>query len=280
MDRALPLCMFVGFYTISAAINAKLTKPPEYLPAKDYRDYQGQYVSILHSYMSVMLGLVVYIVEGGMRYEDPTSVLEVVAISNSLGYFIYDSIYAELFQIHDWPMRFHHLGALMACLSIFLSQMGGSVSMLGLVLTEISNPCILKRNLLKAEMKEETQEYVTYETMFAVLFILARVVIGTWYLLGVWGSSVNLVYKLTCCALYAVSLFWVFIILMKVVKKLKLNYSEGLLGWVAWGMFWIRHHKNVLLLSILVLSLAMPIIVTQVIRAQPARIYIDNFCVL
>ena len=150
--------------------------------------------------------------------------------------------------------------------------------MLGLILTEISNPCILKRHILKAMNQEHTFQFSVYENLFAFLFVFVRLVMGTWYLLRVWESQINEPYKLTVSALYAVSLFWIFIIITKFAKRLKDSKSK--LFVVYESLKWIRHHWLYLMALILMSSLVMPLICTQVFEAKMIELKVNSFVIL
>ncbi|CAG9315847.1 unnamed protein product [Blepharisma stoltei] len=281
MDRLSPVCVFFLFYFVIALIFSRLLNPPHYLTIKESKDYIGQHISIIHAYCGLLLATIVYFIEGGINYNAPTNYLHIIVFANSLGYFIYDSFYAEIFKLHDWPMRFHHVGALTALTGLYFAEYGGSAGVLGIILTEISNPCILKRHIMKAMCLEDTPRYNFYETTFAMLFVFSRVIVGTWYMLNVWASVITPVYKLTVSALFGVSLFWVFILVFMVVKKIEKNDdNRAFLKRIIWGINWIKHRKFVLLSSILLISLALPYILTQVMKVKFLQLRVDGFAIL
>jgi hypothetical protein len=40
-------------------------------------------------------------------------------VGHSLGYFIYDTIYAEYYGVHDMAMRLHHAGAIVGTTAVY-----------------------------------------------------------------------------------------------------------------------------------------------------------------
>jgi hypothetical protein len=131
MDRLSPLISFTCFYTILGVSNHFLTKAPSTLPLKKQRDYQGQHISLIHSVLSIIICLYVYLKEGGIDYLASTNqwhllVIGVIFTQHSLGYFFYDMVYAEVFSLHDWAMKTHHICVLLGGTVMYMAETGGS----------------------------------------------------------------------------------------------------------------------------------------------------------
>ena len=133
MDRLLRLLGFSCGYAVLAILNNRLNTPPSSLSPRKKRDFLGQHISFLHSINSIFLCLYVYISEGGLNYNAPTNDSHIIVISvtnkqHSIGYFFYDTIYAEIFQLHDWAMRIHHICVLAGGTIMLMADIGGSIS--------------------------------------------------------------------------------------------------------------------------------------------------------
>lgn len=179
MDQAPPIISSFIFYVICNFACYKFIKPPRYVHEKDYRDYFGLHVSVIHSVAAVIATITLYILEKGIHYNEPTNLMHIWVVGHSVGYFIYDMIYGEYYEINDWPMRFHHIGALITTGLMVFSPIGGSacacnIYTVGIFFTEVSNPCILMRNILRIKKLMHTAIYNFYETAFGIVFIIAR----------------------------------------------------------------------------------------------------------
>jgi hypothetical protein len=134
-NRAQTLAGFFTLYwIISAAIRYLVKAPPADVDDKQLHDFYGQHVSFFHSIVAVTAASAVYFYEGGADYESLTHprhilVMGVRAKQHSLGYFCYDLIYAEIYQVHDTAMRLHHVCVCLGGAIMFFSPVGGSVAM-------------------------------------------------------------------------------------------------------------------------------------------------------
>ena len=124
-----------------------------------------------------------------------------------------------------------------------------------------------------------SKKCVFYESTFAALFIFGRVFVGTWYVLNVWGSELSVFFKLTSSAIYSVSLFWVFVIMMKVMKKLK-GTKYRMMDYIFGGMDWLRKHKVFLIFGILVAAVGMPVFLSQILDLKFVNLKINGFSVI
>jgi hypothetical protein len=125
---------FVLYWVISAFVRHVVKEPPADVVGRELHDFYGQHVSFIHSTVGVAAALVVYFYEGGADYDAltlprHTLVLGVWPKQHSLGYFCYDLIYAEIYQVHDNAMRLHHVCVCFGGAIMFFSPVGGSVAM-------------------------------------------------------------------------------------------------------------------------------------------------------
>lgn len=201
-----------------------------------------------------------------------------------MGYFIFDSIYAEYYKLHDGAMRFHHVFALIALFTMYFSSIGGSASVgkqyiVGLWLTEISNPCVLKRHILRAKGEEESFTYNLYESLFVFLFIAGRILCGTWYLYKVWKSDINWMYKLMSSSVYSVTWFWIFVIITKALKKYSGTEDPSMKRLLS-VIRYLRQNKAALLAFILFVSFVVPTLLTQVLEIDFSKFEVGGFKVM
>ena len=181
-------------------------------------------------------------------------------------------------------MRFHHLFALIGLTTMYVSTIGGSSSIsniysVGIWISEISNPCILKRHILRSKGLENATSCIVYENLFAVIFIIARLGWGTWYLLNVWESDVNWMYVIVASSIHAVSLFWIFIIITKFLKKFS-GSSDLIVRRILQMMKALRNNKALLLVIIVLISFGIPLLLTQVLHLNFLRLEVDGFHIM
>ena len=146
-------------------------------------------------------------------------------------------------------------------------------------ISEISNPCILKRNILGAQGRENSTAYTVYENLFAVLFVSSRLGWGSWYLLNVWASIVSWMYKLVASCIYAVSLFWIFIIVTKLMKKFS-GTNNRVMRKILDFLKFLRQNKAVLLVVIVLISFGLPALLTQFLDIGILTLEADGFQIM
>lgn len=128
MDRISSLLFFTGAYSILCLFNITLQSPPSHLIGKKKWDFIGQYISLVHAITSVILSLYIYLIESGVHYSQATNSYHTLVISHSIGYFLYDMIFAEVTGIHDWAMRTHHCCILLGGTIMYMAETGGSAA--------------------------------------------------------------------------------------------------------------------------------------------------------
>lgn len=171
---SIPLTAGAVFYSI-INLSCRFTfEAPMHMDRKQRHDYYGQWVSLIHSIQAISLCIVSYIYSNGIDYTAKTDYLQVWTLGFSLGYFVYDFFYAEIYKLHDWPMRIHHLFVIAGGICLLTQDEAGALGPLCLFLTELSNPFMELRLILKGHKKQETDLYKIIENAFAVVFILNR----------------------------------------------------------------------------------------------------------
>lgn len=176
METGLFLPMIAGiiFYSLlNLGIRSSL-KIPLSLEGKDKFDFIGQHISLIHSIEAITMCIFSYTYSKGIDYYGETDYLQVITLAFSLGYFTYDMIYAEIYGVHDWPMRFHHIFVLAGGICLLSQTRGGAIGPICLFLTELSNPFLQVRLILKGRKMESTRLYKVNETIFGLVFIMNR----------------------------------------------------------------------------------------------------------
>lgn len=270
MDRVTPLITAFGCYAGICAGLYRVIEAPEGLTAlskpREYRDFYGQHVSFVHAWLAVLLSFCVYTFEGGVDYEALSNQHHIIVIANSLGYLLYDTCYAEYYKVHDTPMRLHHVFSLFGGFTLYFSAYGGSVAMVFILLGEISNPWIMKRNIMRTKGQQHYLMYSVYEYTFAVTFIVLRSIGAALIAYNVWLTPINIVAKLNLSALYGVGLFWCLVILNMLYSKLRSDKEQPGLGlWLLGCLVYpLKHHLMLVVVVLVVISTVIPIVLTQV----------------
>lgn len=134
VPRVAFVASFFVFYCIAALAVRKIVEaPPKDISVRELHDYYGQHISLTHSTIAVCSAICIIVYEGGMNYHLPTLprhtvVLAVSPNQNSLGYFCFDMLYAEVFSLHNTAMRLHHLCVLFGGFLLFFSPYGGPIA--------------------------------------------------------------------------------------------------------------------------------------------------------
>ena len=281
VDRLTPVALSITFYSFLGWIMHQTIQTPKSLiheyDRKEYYDYYGKHVSLIHSLLSLFLSLGNYFYGAGVHYNESFSQLQIYLFGHSIGYFLYDMVYAEVFQIHDWAMRAHHIGTLMGGIKIYFEPVGGSAALMCLVVTEATNPCILKRNILRTQGEENSSYFKFIESTFAIFFILTRFFFGTFLSYNMWTSQISLMVKFTVSTVYGVGLFWIFIILYKLAKLMK-QHDMGKGYWVT--MDFLKNHQLIFWIGLMIWSFVLPFFLVYYFECGPVLFIVNGFTIV
>jgi hypothetical protein len=164
---------FLFYSFLNIFISTRISIPPN-LNFMRSRDFIGQHISFIHSFLACLMSMVVYIRDQGIDYESDFSYKYILVLGHSMGYFTYDMIYAEIFGVHDLAMRFHHICVLIGGYTLYCQDKGGAIGVLCVGLTELSNPCMQIRLILKSRNEQDSTLYKIAELIFAVSFCFNR----------------------------------------------------------------------------------------------------------
>lgn len=128
----------------------------------------------------------------------------------SSSYFIYDTICMTIEGLMDKAMLIHHPLALLGVMLPLYENIQGNFVMHALFLTELSNPAMHFRHLLRLSGRIHTKAYELCELTFISLYFYARfIAVGpTIYKTQICGLNHPLV-KVSCLVLFVQSLFFI-----------------------------------------------------------------------
>ncbi|CAG9331818.1 unnamed protein product [Blepharisma stoltei] len=221
LDYLVPVLVSMLFYCGVNIVLHYVVIPPAKLSEREKKDYFGEHISLIHSVFAATLAFTVYYKEGGINYDTPITMAHIFVIGHSMGYFTYDAIYAELFGLHDWAMRFHHIFVILGGFPVYFSSNGGSLGITCCFLTEISNPAMQLRLILKSQGKTDTLLFKVSQFLFASIFLFNRGVFGTFINYNSWQYDLNFMISISISMLYGLSCFWNYVIILMLLKELK-----------------------------------------------------------
>ena len=258
-DVILPMAVGALIYSILNLYLKSTLSIPSDLSYKDGRNYIGIYVSFFHSLEAPILCILSYVYSGGIDYYAETDYLQVVTLGFSLGYFSYDGVYAEIYGLHDWPMRIHHICVIIGGLSLLTHPHGGAIGPVCLFITEVSNPFLQYRIILKLKKLDHTALAKIIQNAFAFIFIISRGFIGTAINYNVHQYPLPWIMKCMVSGVYGVSLFWIGIICSMVSKDFKGKKDLGLMQRVMIGASaMLKNNKTAVICAIITWSLFLP----------------------
>ena len=129
----------------------------------------------------------------------------------SCSYFIYDTVWMIIEGLMDTSMAIHHPLVLFGYLIPLYENTAGQFSLLALFFSEISNPPMHARNILRIAGRKLTKSYECCELVFITLYIYAR-------LLAIWPTvfsnfaceTNHVFFKISCAGLMCQSVYMIF----------------------------------------------------------------------
>lgn len=196
-----------------------------HLKRADWLDFRNRIVSIIHGVLVLVLSTYnTFFVHSGCG--EASTRLENVIMIIANGYFAYDFAAMAYLGILDMSMTIHHsicLAGLSACLYLGSS---GDVLVSSIFLSEISNPSMHTRNMLRLVGYRYTKAYEAAEVSYMILYIFGRLFSGLPLLYRTWICDANhIVVKLmgTTLVVYSVK----FMIQMVSILRARANeYAE------------------------------------------------------
>ena len=129
----------------------------------------------------------------------------------SVSYFIYDFFCMMLEGILDNAMIIHHPLSIIGLSIPLFGNISGNYCLLAMFISEISNPPMTLRHILRLTGKRYTKAYEWSEVSFISLFFFGRVVIATPIVYQTLKCNVNHIFlKTTCVCLMIYSFYFIF----------------------------------------------------------------------
>jgi len=144
---------------------------------KELHDIRNRIISIVHGLVCIVLGGYDVFYNNGYIGQENTP-FQVLVTVNSVSYFIYDFIACAMLGLMDISLVLHHsmcVGGFSSCLYYGKSAME---SIVGLYLSEISNPSMHLRIILRNLGLRHTKLYNRLEMSYIGLYIYGRLYIG------------------------------------------------------------------------------------------------------
>lgn len=295
MDKITPLVLSTAFYSTTCFLLTKVISIPAHLAGKDRRDFIGQHVSLVHCCVAIVFASWTLYLEGGVNYDIPMNqhhmnVLLVHFTQHTLGYVVYDTVYAEVFGVHEMTMRLHHIIGFVGGYLWVISDHGGSVGCCNchtdcVFMAEISNPAMEARLILKERKMENTKIFVVVELTFAVTFLIARIFGGFLVAINSWASSIETIVCVAISFVVGLGWHWCLVILGMMAKKakgaLKQREDHGPLHSAAQhciaAVEWLKQHKAAFHVGCFVLCFLLPVVSGKVLQLGTAHIQLWGF---
>ena len=136
-------------------------------------DLQNRYVSLVHGFGAIIYGTYHFV------YVPPVcgsmiTPLQRYSILFSISYFMYDLVAMYIEGLLDFAMSFHHILVVFAFMLPLYDNIMGDYTMLAIFFTEISNPPMHLRHILRSQGKRYTLAYEAMEIVYVALYIVCR----------------------------------------------------------------------------------------------------------
>lgn len=164
VDLKLLLTSFVLWNVVNLVVmNMKL--PDSHLPRNDMLDLRNRIVSCLHGLISVVLAAYnTYFLHSECGQKN-TRFEEYIMIFSS-GYFFYDFMAMAYFGLLDISMSIHHFICMFGMAYCVISDIAANTLIAALFVSEISNPAMHIRMVLKYLNLRYTKAYESAELMY------------------------------------------------------------------------------------------------------------------
>lgn len=205
------------------AMNIKL--PDKDMPREDMLDLRNRIISIIHGTGSMVLaGYNTYFVHS--QCGEPNSNFENFLMNFSLGYFAYDLAAMAYLGILDKSMFIHHNICITALIFGLFTGYSADILVSTVFLTEISNPPMHVRVVLRHLGLRYTKAYEIAELSYMVLYMFGRLVLGTPVLIRTWVCDANhIMVKFMGTGLFAQSFYFI-TKMVSILKSRSREYAE------------------------------------------------------
>lgn len=149
---------------------------------------------------------------------------QAIILAFSASYFVLDLLWCLFYQTETKLMLFHHMYSCIALIRILTEGYSGTQTICGLGTAEVTNPLLQARWFLRSFGFQDTPLFVIVEVIFFLLFIFARILFGTIFVIAViFSTSTNAEFKLLSSLIYILSWFFLF----NIVKYVQHKYIDS-----------------------------------------------------
>lgn len=217
-----PMAYSFSAWLVFNYIVMSLPLPDEKLKYKDKIDLRNRMVSFVHGLtMAFLAGYQFYFLD--RPFGTPITQFETNILVVSFTYFFYDFAALTYYGILDPGMIIHHS---VVCLGMYLSlclQMSASEILAGLYISEISNPMMHGRIILKHLGRRFTKLYEVLEFSYIGAYIYGRLFLGAFVVYGtVTTTQTNIVIRMISVLIALQSYFYI----SKMVGILQSRYRD------------------------------------------------------
>lgn len=189
-------------------------------------EYRSRAVTVIHGVFSATQGTTQCFKDNWTFDEPdkPTTDFQAFLIVISLGYFMEDLLWCLYYQTESKLMVAHHIYSCIALLRILRSEKSGGQTTCCLGVLEITNPLLQARWFVRSHGMRDTALFIATEIIFMVLFILVRIVIGSFVCFLIVTTPENdWEYKFLSIIIYIIS--WMFMV--NITKYFYMKYLQG-----------------------------------------------------
>lgn len=211
---------------------------PEYLKRTEMQnlEFRNRLVSFVHGLVALFYGCYHFIQEGAECGALNTPLQRFVMVF-STSYFIYDLIFMYFEGILDRAMTIHHPLCIFGMVLPLYENISGNFCMLAIFISEISNPAMHIRSMLRETGRRYTKGYEVAEIAFISLYFYGRFFAAFSIVHETLKCQSNHMFlKLTCMGLMVQSYYFIVLlaqILMKRIKEVLDRKKKGVkLSWL------------------------------------------------
>lgn len=154
-----------------------LSLPDKHLSREDYLDLRNRISSIVHGVVSLVLSAYnTYFLHG--QCGDPNTKFEEYTLTFCASYFLYDLVAMGYLGILDRSMTIHHNICIFGMSMSVLSGQSANSLVAALFVSEISNPAMHVRMILKHLNKRYTKAYECAELTYIMFYTFGRLFLG------------------------------------------------------------------------------------------------------
>ena len=216
--------------------------------SKEVHSYHCLYNAFIHAFTTTILVIIKISLEG-IKDGDIPSNFSYIILAHSLGYFMHDFVKNQLLASIDITSELHHIICLYGFATTLTNEYGGTEISNGMILAEFSNIFLKLRALMKFYNLKNNKLYFINELIFAIVFLLLRIVIGPLYTFSwIFHPKTPLVTVSFGTLLNLVSVIWISEILVIICLKLAMNPKSRFVNLYKKISYGLKESRNIKIL--------------------------------